>query len=251
MRAIAKIAVVCTFSLLIGASISSQSPSPPSTAQQLLRRINVSGVENIAGQPFSADLEIEHNQTLLDGSHIHTVQHQKFYRDGEGRIRSEMYNRQGLDQESPEELTSVTITDTTANVRYSLQPRTLIAQRSTIFAPQVQPQAPPRPAPAPVQQTQPQRKTTSEDLGTQTIEGISAEGHRYTTTWPVNSQGNDAPLVSASESWTAAELGLVIVQKMNDLRNGETVRRFKNINRGEPDPSLFQMPADYTVRSPQ
>jgi len=251
VRAIAKIAFVCTFASLIGASISSQSASSPSPAQQPLRRMNVSGVENIAGQPFSADLEIEHTQTLLDGSHIHTMQHQKFYRDGDGRIRTEMYSQQGLDQQSPEELTSVTITDAGANVRYSLQPRTHMAQRSTIFSPPVQTQPAPRPIPAPAQQTELQGRTTSEDLGTQTIDGISAEGHRYSTTWPVNSQGNDAPLVNASESWTSAELGLVMVQKLSDPRSGETVRRFTNIQRAEPDPSLFQLPTDYTLKSSQ
>jgi len=251
MRAAGKIAVVSTFSFLFGAAIFSQSVSSPSSAEQLLRRINVSGVENIAGQPFSADLEIEHTQTLPDGSHIHTVQHEKLYRDREGRIRSEMYNHQDSDQQNPEELTSVTITDSPDNARYNLQPRTHIAQRSSIFGPPVQTQAVQRRAPVPAQQTQSRRKFTSEALGTQTIEGIAAEGNRYSTTYPMNFMGNDAPLVNTGETWYSTEMGLQIVQKTNDPRTGETVRRFKNIQRGEPDPSLFQVPEDYTIRNPQ
>jgi hypothetical protein len=249
VRAIAKIAIVWMFSSPISAAIFSQSVSSPSSAEQLLRRINVSGVENIAGQPFSADLEIEHNQTLSDGSHIHTVQHEKLYRDGEGRIRSEMYNHQDSDQQNPEELTTVTITDSPGNVRYTLQPRNLTAQRGTIFGLPLQTQAAPRQAPA--QQTQPRRKFASEALGAQTIEGIAAEGNRYSTTYPVNFMGNDAPLVNTGETWYSTEMGLQIVQKTNDPRTGETVRRFTHIQRGEQDPSLFQVPADYTIRNPQ
>jgi hypothetical protein len=251
VSAIAKLAIVCTFSSLISAGIFSQSVSSPSSAEQLLRRINVGGVENIAGQPFSADLEIEHTQTLPDGSHIHTVQHEKLYRDGEGRIRSETYNHQDSDQQNPEELTTVTITDSPENVRYNLQPRNRTAQRSTIFGAPLQTQAAQRQAPVPAQQTQPRRKFTSEALGTQTIEGVAAEGTRYSTTYPVNFMGNDAPLVNTGETWSSTEMGLQIVQKTNDPRTGETVRRFTHIQRGEQDPSLFQVPADYTIRNPQ
>jgi hypothetical protein len=251
MRVVGRIAVVCTFSFLFSAVISAQAISSASGDQQLLRRINVGGVENIPGQPFSADLEIEHTQTLADGSHIHTVQHEKIYRDGEGRIRSEMYNHQGSDQRNPEELSSVTITDTPDNVRYTLQTRFHTAQRSTIFGPPMQPQGAPRQASEPAPQTQPQRKMTTEALGTQSIEGIAAEGNRYTTTYPVNFEGNDAPLAFVGETWNSAEMGLQIIQKSNDPRTGETVRRFTHIQRGEPDPSLFQVPADYTIRNPQ
>jgi hypothetical protein len=34
---------------------------------------------------------------------------------------------------------------------------------------------------------------TTEDLGTQIIEGMQAEGKRHTTTWPVGAVGNDRP----------------------------------------------------------
>jgi hypothetical protein len=253
MKRIAHVALGCTLASLLGVAFSSRTFSEQNNAAQAPRQTNVNGVESIAGQPFSADLEIEHNQTLLDGSHIHTVQHEKFYRDGEGRIRYETYNRPNLDQQAPEELTSVTITDAPANARYTLQPRTHIAQRSAIFAPPVQAQVAPRPIPAPVQEqeTQPQRKITNEDLGTQTIDAISAEGRRYTVTLAANTQGNDAPLTYSGETWYSTEMGLQIVQKLNDPRSGETVRRFTNIARGEPDPSLFQVPADYTIRNPQ
>jgi hypothetical protein len=49
------------------------------------------------------------------------------------------------------------------------------------------------------------------------------------------------------EVWTSAELHLEVLAKTTSARNGETVRRLTNINRAEPDPSLFQPPADYAI----
>lgn len=44
---------------------------------------------------------------------------------------------------------------------------------------------------------------TSEDLGTESIQGVDARGRRRTTIIPAGAMGNDAPLVSTSEMWTA------------------------------------------------
>jgi hypothetical protein len=43
-------------------------------------------------------------------------------------------------------------------------------------------------------------------------------------------------------------MGLEVLQKISDPRSGETVHRFTNIVSGEPDPSLFRVPADYTIK---
>jgi hypothetical protein len=252
MKVISRTALGCTLVSLISFALASQSARTAISVPQAPRMTNVNGVESIAGQPFSADFDTERTQTLLDGSHIHTVQHQKFYRDGEGRIREEMFTRQGLYyQEGPGVLTSVMITDVVANVRYNLQLRNHAAQRSVVFVERVQAPTVPRPVPTPAQQAQPQPKGTNEPLGIQTIEGISAEGSRFTMTLPINAQGNDAPLTYSTEAWYSSEMGLQILQRMNDPRMGETVRHFTNIQRDEPDPSLFKVPADYTIKDPQ
>ena len=156
---------------------------------------------------------------------------------------------QGPYQQGPEEVSTVTIADTTANLQYSLQPRNLTARRSVIFTPHNPAPAVPRPATSPIPQPSPlSPKTVFESLGTQTIEGIVTEGNRVTTTWPVNSQGNDAVFVTVGEGWRSEEMGLEVLQKISDPRSGETVHRVTNIVRGEPDPSLFRVPADYTIK---
>src|SRR5262245_7316473 len=86
-----------------------------------------------------------------------------------------------------------------------------------------------------------------ESLGTQTIEGVAAEGTRVTFTIPAGKIGNERPIVTVNERWYSPELQTVVLSKNSDPRMGETTYRLTNIVRSEPDPSLFQVPSDYTV----
>ena len=90
-------------------------------------------------------------------------------------------------------------------------------------------------------------EVNQESLGTQAIEGVTAEGTRVTFTIPAGKIGNDRPIVTVNERWYSPELQTVVLTKNSDPRMGETTYRLTNINRSEPDPSLFQVPADYTV----
>jgi hypothetical protein len=87
-----------------------------------------------------------------------------------------------------------------------------------------------------------------ESLGTQTIEGVTAEGTRTTLTIPAGEIGNTLPIEIVDETWHSSELQLVVMSKHRDPRSGETTYRLTNLSRSEPDRSLFEVPADYTVR---
>jgi hypothetical protein len=50
-----------------------------------------------------------------------------------------------------------------------------------------------------------------------------------------------------TESWYSSELREVIESTSSDPRNGESIMRLINIDRNNPDPSLFQVPADYEI----
>jgi hypothetical protein len=88
----------------------------------------------------------------------------------------------------------------------------------------------------------------AESLGTKTIEGVTAEGTRLTLTIPAGEIGNTLPIEVVDETWYSAELQLVVMSKRRDPRSGETTYRLTNISRSEPDRSLFEVPADYTVQ---
>jgi len=94
-----------------------------------------------------------------------------------------------------------------------------------------------------------QRQIKHEDLGTQTIEGVSAEGKRETVTIPTGAIGNERPIEIVSETWFSPELHTMIVRKHSDPRVGETVFRLTDIKRIEPDAALFQPPAGTKLKT--
>jgi len=91
-------------------------------------------------------------------------------------------------------------------------------------------------------------KGKTESLGKQVIEGIEAEGTRVTFTIAAGAIGNEQPINIISERWYSPELQTVVMSKNSDPRSGETIYRLTNINRNEPDHSLFEVPADYTIK---
>ncbi len=90
------------------------------------------------------------------------------------------------------------------------------------------------------------RKT--ESLGKQVIEGVEVEGTRVTVTIPAGEVGNVMPIEVVDETWYSPALQMPMMTKHRDPRSGETTYRLTNLNRSEPDRSLFEVPADYTVR---
>ena len=100
--------------------------------------------------------------------------------------------------------------------------------------------------PSPAERVQP--KTTSENLGTQSIEGVLADGVRNTTVYPEGFMGNDRPIQVVHETWVSKELGLTLLEKYSDPRFGDTITRVTSLNRSEPDPALFRMPPDYILQ---
>ena len=88
-----------------------------------------------------------------------------------------------------------------------------------------------------------------EDLGTATVNGVSARGTRITTVVPVGAIGNDKEFRSVTERWFSPDLNLLIKSVSTDPRFGTTTYELTNINRQSPDPSLFQPPTDYNIVS--
>jgi hypothetical protein len=85
-------------------------------------------------------------------------------------------------------------------------------------------------------------------LGKQVIEGVEVEGTRSTRTISAGEIGNTLPIEIVDENWYSQELQLQVMTKHSDPRNGVTTYRLTQIRRGEPDRSLFEVPADYTFR---
>ena len=57
--------------------------------------------------------------------------------------------------------------------------------------------------------------------------------------------GNEKPIVITCDVWTSPELLLTVQSREFDSRSGETTYRLGKLRRGEPDPALMKVPADY------
>jgi hypothetical protein len=90
-------------------------------------------------------------------------------------------------------------------------------------------------------------ESKTEELGTRDFEGILATGTRKVTTIPAGAIGNERPIEIVYERWYSKDLVMVVYSKNVDPRFGEQTYRLTNINRSEPDPSLFTVPAGYTI----
>jgi hypothetical protein len=212
----------------------------------------------VAGAPYSAEEVDESVQTLSDGTHITHQSTVKMYRDSEGRTRTErsMAAPGANPVDGP---IFIDILDPVAHVHYMLNTADKTARKQIIAPPEsrralnaatgsVAPPPPPPSSPARETANVESPKVTSEKLGHDTMQGLLVAGTRRTTTWPAGSMmGNDRPITAVDETWTSPDLQIVVLSKRSDPRTGETTMRLVNISRDEPDPNLFQPPADYTI----
>jgi hypothetical protein len=241
-------------------------------------------VQVVKNQPYQAIAITQIKQTLADGSHINQTTTATVARDSNGRtLRIQQLStigpwRSGSDSSrgNPPTLTSIfdpiakTHTDYTsdnkvAHIAKMLAPPSSASARSGDgeggFAVLSGPRGSlKRDGIGPMSfaveghlnssqvvpdQAAPEVKT--ESLGAKTIDGIAVTGTKTTTTIPEGTIGNDKDLLITRETWYSADLKLVIQSIQTDPRFGETTYSLTNIQRSEPDPNMFQVPAGYTL----
>ena len=79
------------------------------------------------------------------------------------------------------------------------------------------------------------------------MEGLTVQGTRQSRTTPIGEVGNDQPILSTTEIWYSKDLGITVLRKTSDPRNGDDTTRFLNVSRAEPQAALFAVPEGYTV----
>ena len=207
----------------------------------------------VTGAPFSGVEVTTTSQVLSNGNVIQRTHQTTIYRDSQGRVRTEttMPGRAGATG-SQTSRTVINIHDPVAGVNRQVDDANKVVHEMT-FRPMGRGNGgnggnfTPRQRPAQSQRAaDPNVKT--EDLGIQTVNGVSAHGTRTTRTTPVGAIGNAQPIQTVREVWTSTDLKTDVMVKISDPRSGTTVTQLQNINRSEPDPSLFQTPSGYTVQ---
>jgi hypothetical protein len=224
--------------------------------------------EPVTGSPFSAARESHSLQVLGDGTRIERTEASQFYRDSQGRTRVEtgtpgagmvmiqdpvggfmiiLNTADKTAQKMPAPRVAKISTGTGAAAgaaRTRVEVRNAVGAGGNVMFTQGAMIAGPIAMPAGVG-VLPQPST--EDLGTQNINGITAAGSRTTLTIATGEIGNDRPIHVVGETWYSGDLQMVVKSSNSDPRFGDTTFELAKIDRNEPDPGLFQIPADYTL----
>jgi hypothetical protein len=249
-------------------------PLPPSAGQTFtFVSGELVGGSMVKNAPYSAEAVTESTQTLADGTHIVNRNSAQVYRDNQGRERREQslpalgpFAAQG---QAPK---TILISDPVSGMNYTLDPLGKFAVK--LPAPPMPPTPPGISGMSgkpqvdvmvhtmggqagmmaggtqvivmnPLSATNPPK---IEQLGSKSIEGLQADGTRTTVTIPAGQMGNDRPIEMVDEVWRSSDLQLTVYSEHSDPRMGKTVYSLKNVSRAEPSPTLFQVPADYTLK---
>ena len=203
-------------------------------------------VATVVGAPFSAVEVRTSQQALAAGNAIQRQEQSNIYRDIQGRVRRETTST-GPDGQTQ---TQVTISDPVAGVVYELDAKNKVAFSRPAGFSRMSPTAGTGPTPT-MGAGQPPAETEAnvkrETLAAQSMHGVMAGGTRVTRTIPAGTIGNAQAIEIVRETWISDELKVPVMTKVSDPRTGTTVTELTNINRSQPDPSLFQVPSDYKV----
>lgn len=228
-----------------------------------------SGISGTPGQPFSADVIDETDLFMADGNHIHRENHGRVFRDSQGRTRNE--TEFGAFGPESKPTVHIVISDPvegrfivlnteqkTATVNQFGKSISAASGLGLPAQPANNATKPAAPAPAAADpgairitsgmQAPGNMKSARKDLGTREIEGYTVTGARYTYTIPAGAIGNDQPMTTTTELWFSTDLKMDLVNKHESPESGTRVHKLVNIRLGDPDPLLFQVPADYTVK---
>jgi hypothetical protein len=264
-----------TIALIFGAaSLTLAQPDPKQLAVAVggaAGMITMNPVVAVKGAPYSATVVNESIQTLSDGNRI--VQNTTGFmaRDSQGRTRQTMALPPIGNLSAANAPQLVFIQDPVAQTAYRLNLTDKTAHKTPL---------PPSPAvvskletaartavtrsysttisagPGPgepsamvikAQTTGEPGEARTEDLGTQTMQGIPAHGVRTTRTIAAGQIGNDKPIDIVTEVWTSPDLQTIVYSKRSDPRTGEQTFQLNNIVRSEPDPSQFTVPSDFKL----
>jgi hypothetical protein len=197
----------------------------------------------VAGAPYSALETVQTQQILANGNQISQTEQSKVYRDSQGRTRTERtITPPAASARQP--FTAITIVDRVAGYRYDLNSLTMTAVQTALPPPRTSVGNGTRPAP-PSRPGQP--PVTTVNLGTQTVNGVTATGTEVTETIPAGAFGNVQPIQIVRVRWISNDLRVPVQVKSSDPRFGTRDLELTNIVQSEPDGSLFVVPSGYTI----
>ncbi|HYA89296.1 MAG TPA: hypothetical protein VEF54_00580 [archaeon] len=207
----------------------------------------------VPGNPFSAELVTIRSDSSGIQENRPVPPPQMVARDVQGRVRVERVHGHLKSGTGPEpgleqQLRSIVICDTTAETLTQID--TLNRTAKIMHA---RPSGPKNPAATwtfcSVWTLSAHGPNASDvDLGDQIIEGLSAHGARFLRSAQVSGIGEAPATDTSQEIWCSDDLVAIVLKTAENIKTGtKTSLAMRKIVRAEPDPALFQIPADYAV----
>ncbi|HEY2169731.1 MAG TPA: hypothetical protein VGJ30_08910 [Candidatus Angelobacter sp.] len=203
-------------------------------------------LRSVADAPFSADVVSQSTQVLADGTPVTRETHGKMFRDSTGRTRSEtelqssvagVVARRFVTIVDPMQRTSIVLDATAKSATVFHLPAA-----AAVIANKVSLAAATQAGRARIRQLTP---PGSDDLGSMMMEGFAVTGTRAGASAASAAKGGLPTVVT--ESWFSKELKVDLLVTRQKPQSSSQTTKLTNITPGEPDPNLFQLPADYTI----
>jgi|GEM_PF-619686 len=172
----------------------------------------------VTGAPVSATRTLDYQPAENSPDPVAVHAEEKFFRDAQGRTRSEI--------KYPNQLPTIDIVDLVARIHYHWTIGDNVVTRRNIKDPSTPPQS-----------TLPVELPENAPL----IEGVAT---RYTRTV----RGADGETPEIIESWYSPDLHMAMLTIDDKPSTGKTTYRFQHVSRAEPDAALFQVPAGLTIQ---
>jgi hypothetical protein len=197
----------------------------------------------VANSPFSASVDILTHEKLPDGTERIRTSSNHIARSASGRIYNERRMLVPVTFKGQSPLLGAHTYDPGNHLSVMLEPRTHLAKQVILAHP-----APVIPGYAPLKvNSNPGPNRTEEEIGSQIFQGFTLQGIRKTLTIAAAASDTGKPLVVTDEYWFSPELSIYMIIKHNDPRTGEQLVTVSKVERTEPDPAIFAIPATFKV----
>jgi hypothetical protein len=232
-------AVVAVGSLVCSGPIAAQSVPPHAPDGGTIERVQSIDIPAMANAPFSAVVVTEWTRIMPDGSSALMKNHRTVARDSVGRVFQERRYFSPNGDTQATQLSELDYEDPTLHQLTRCLVATHVCSVYKVSRP-VMASPPKRPPQSAANGTQ------WEDLGRKLVDNVEVLGSREVMTIGVGAMGNEKEQPVVKEFWYSPRLGINVTTKRFDPR-ASAVQNFEvsNINQGEPDAQLFQIPSGY------
>jgi hypothetical protein len=232
--------ILLVASTLVAGNLQAQVPS---RAPDGGTSFHVDGVDllPLPGMPLTGKSSIIWTRTLEDGSTVTVHLEANLARDSAGRMYRERRSFVPLNSDQQPRLFEIMLFDPAARTKTTCT----LATKKCVVAEYYPHKQFALQSPGPFDNGK--RFLSREDLGENTVNGMSVAGTRETTTINPGVLGNDKSLISTREFWYSAAIHTNLAVTRDDPREGKQVIQLIDLSLAEPDSRMFEVPEGYTV----